>query len=333
MARQKGCGCQGCLLGHIVVWATFVALAPIVLVVKIVQKVMLKKRNAVHEEEERKTIQAILPEISTFVSLWIPNVTWPTMPEIPDDEIAALHTIFSEKGCNLPIDLLKQTVDRELERQVAIRFATSFEQAAGWTQQGPTPLTVDRLAEAYVQCFVENRRHVRNLLLYAKMVGLDCSLGELNQAVDRVIAKRVHERKVAELKERLTPGTRAAVPRITIEQIDKMTGSEFEQFLEKLFSAMGYETVVTKATRDHGADLVLKKFGEITVVQAKRYGQSVGNRAVQEVVAAKGRYNAHHAIVVTNSTFTPAARELAASNKVELLDRQQLEELIQQYLN
>jgi hypothetical protein len=59
-------------------------------------------------------------------------------------------------------------------------------------------------------------------------------------------------------------------------------------------------------------------------VQAKRWSQSVGPGAVQEVVASRAHYGAHRAIVVTNSNFTKAAIELARSNDVEMWDRSRL---------
>jgi len=47
---------------------------------------------------------------------------------------------------------------------------------------------------------------------------------------------------------------------------------------------------------------------------------SVGNDAVQQVVAAKAIYNCPSAVVITNSTFTPEAEELARVHGVELVD-------------
>lgn len=56
-------------------------------------------------------------------------------------------------------------------------------------------------------------------------------------------------------------------------------------------------------------------------IQAKRYERnSVGNGAVQEVVAALKVYNCCEGWVITNAEFTPAAKALAASNGVRLLD-------------
>ena len=60
-------------------------------------------------------------------------------------------------------------------------------------------------------------------------------------------------------------------------------------------------------------------------VQAKRYAKPVGVKAVQEVAAARSFYGASGAAVITNGAFTPAARRLAASCRVELWDTQWLE--------
>jgi restriction system protein len=43
----------------------------------------------------------------------------------------------------------------------------------------------------------------------------------------------------------------------------------------------------------------------------KRYTSSVGNSAVQEVVAAVLFYGTNEGCVITNSSFTPSARSLA----------------------
>jgi restriction system protein len=113
---------------------------------------------------------------------------------------------------------------------------------------------------------------------------------------------------------------------MTIENIDSMDGFEFERFLTKLYSHMGYKVEHTKLSGDQGADLIIEKFGERTVVQAKRYSGAVSNSAIQEAVAAKAHYNSCKAIVVTNSYFTKSAMELASSNQVELWDREVLTE-------
>ena len=49
---------------------------------------------------------------------------------------------------------------------------------------------------------------------------------------------------------------------------------------------------------------------------------------MQEVLAAKGFYAAQRALVVTNSSYSNSARELAAANGVELFDRGDLAKML-----
>ena len=103
-----------------------------------------------------------------------------------------------------------------------------------------------------------------------------------------------------------------------------MTGEEFEEYLKAQFERQGFKVKLTPGSNDYGADLVLNRNGEVTVVQAKRYQGNVGNKAVQEIVAAQAYYGADRAMVVTNSYFTNPAKKLAEANDVELWDRDNL---------
>ena len=113
-------------------------------------------------------------------------------------------------------------------------------------------------------------------------------------------------------------------------EVDKMTGMEFENFLCDFFSKMGYTTEVTKCSGDQGLDLtidlIIEKYGERTVVHAKRYVNDTRDNAILEVVEAKIKHNCHKSMVITNSYCTKAAMKLAKSYNVELWDREGLEE-------
>jgi restriction system protein len=109
-----------------------------------------------------------------------------------------------------------------------------------------------------------------------------------------------------------------------IKDIDRFGGKTFEEYLEVLFRRLGYKVERTRFVGDYGGDLVLRKGGVRTVVQAKRHAKSVGVRAVQEVVAAKGYYDCDETLVVSNSRYTKQAEELARRNDVELWDRDML---------
>ena len=118
-----------------------------------------------------------------------------------------------------------------------------------------------------------------------------------------------------------------------LNAVDRMTGREFEEFLAKLFKQLGYQVMLTKASADYGADLVIQKQGIKVVVQVKRKQSSVGIEAVQQVVAAIAHYQANLGMVITNSKFTENAKNLAVSNKVELWDREDLKNVFKKVYN
>lgn len=118
---------------------------------------------------------------------------------------------------------------------------------------------------------------------------------------------------------------------VSIDNIDTMSGHDFEAFLKKLFEKMDYKVIRTQLTNDQGADLIVEKDEEKTVVQAKRYSSHIGNKAIQEAVAAIKHYKCDNGMVITNNWFTAPATELAKSNNLNLIDRNRLKELIKEY--
>ena len=112
--------------------------------------------------------------------------------------------------------------------------------------------------------------------------------------------------------------------RMSLKKVDKLSGISFENYLAVHFRKAGYRVKETSATADYGADLILRKRKEKTVVQAKRYSKAVGVAAVQEVIGAREYYEADRAMVVTNWFFTKNAQILAAQSGVELWDRKEL---------
>jgi ssDNA-binding Zn-finger/Zn-ribbon topoisomerase 1 len=115
-----------------------------------------------------------------------------------------------------------------------------------------------------------------------------------------------------------------------IDEIDVMTGVQFERRLQSLFVKMGYLVQSTPASGDQGLDLILKLDGKHIGVQAKRYSKnrSVGNSAVQEVIAGKQFYGCDEGWVITNCKFTIAAKTLAKKAGIRLIDREQLIKLL-----
>lgn len=111
---------------------------------------------------------------------------------------------------------------------------------------------------------------------------------------------------------------------MTIADVDAITWREFEHMVAALFRAKGMQAKATSAENDWGADVVVDGPEGRIVVQCKHWRRAVGVKAVQEVSAARSYYHADRAIVVTNSSFTHQAVDLAISCRVELWPRHRL---------
>jgi hypothetical protein len=139
---------------------------------------------------------------------------------------------------------------------------------------------------------------------------------------------RIEKEVELERFENSLTGDQASGKWITINDIDSISGYDFERILKSLFQKMGYQVIHTTLSNDQGADLIVEKFGVKTVVQAKNWQNNVTNSGIQEAVAAIKHYDAQRAMVISSSGFTQSARELAQSNNVVLWDRSILSSML-----
>ena len=127
--------------------------------------------------------------------------------------------------------------------------------------------------------------------------------------------------------------TLKSVHSVAARRFDDLDGTGFEALLKRLYEGNGYTAQLTGKTGDQGGDLVVVRDDAKKVIQANlRRNMTVGNDAVQQVIAAKGVYNCPGAVVITNSTFTPEAEELARVHGVELVDGKVLRMRLQETL-
>lgn len=111
-----------------------------------------------------------------------------------------------------------------------------------------------------------------------------------------------------------------------INEINKMTGREFEIFLKCLFEKLGYKVKLLKGYKDHGADLIIynDKNTKI-VVQAKKLNNGyVGVKAIGEVLRGMSYYKCQKALIVTNQYYTEQAKHEAEKFGIILWDRNEL---------
>lgn len=108
-------------------------------------------------------------------------------------------------------------------------------------------------------------------------------------------------------------------------EIHYMSGPEFERFMADVLRQKGYEVEETPLSGDQGVDLILPDLdGKRVVIQLKRWTGPVGNNAIQATFAGMAHYQADEGWIITTSTFTKSARELAKSTSVRLIDRDEL---------
>lgn len=105
---------------------------------------------------------------------------------------------------------------------------------------------------------------------------------------------------------------------------------DYEKQVAQSLSEMGWDTQVTKANGDQGCDVLAVKDRARVAIQCKYYSKPIGNKAVQEINAAKSYYDANFAAVVSNQSYTPAAKLLATKLQVALLHHSQLSSLLKE---
>lgn len=124
----------------------------------------------------------------------------------------------------------------------------------------------------------------------------------------------------------MVPYVSAEVVALTMS--DVLTGIDYESFVAGLLEAAGWQATLTPATGDHGADIIAHKSGFQVAIQCKLYSSPVGNGSVQEAYTAKDFYQCQAAVVVSNASYTKAARTVATRNKVHLVHHDEIVSLM-----
>ncbi len=157
-----------------------------------------------------------------------------------------------------------------------------------------------------------------------------CCQGSLSAAT--VVIKKIRAYCGGEVKEQLTPETTRRilswfgyVPGRTnsltlADKLCSMTGSEFEEFVAQVFRSQGYFVEFTRASGDHGIDLVMHKQGKRAVVQCKRWDSSVGEPVIRDFYGAMLNSGVEVGYVVTSGYFTAQAVAFVADKPITLMD-------------
>jgi len=104
----------------------------------------------------------------------------------------------------------------------------------------------------------------------------------------------------------------------SLEELDTLSGSEFEDWIAATLEADGIATENIQLSGDFGVDVIASIGGKRVGIQAKRYAQNVGNDAVQQVLGGCDVHGCEVAAVVTQAQFTKAARTQAGHARIPI---------------
>jgi restriction system protein len=117
-----------------------------------------------------------------------------------------------------------------------------------------------------------------------------------------------------------------------IDSIRTLGWREFEELVGEAYRREGYTVIEhTTAGPDEGIDLVLKKDGDLVLVQCKQWKSTkVGVNIVREVLGVMTAKHATSGILITSGIFTQEAKNFAVDKPIDLVDGAQLLQLIGQ---
>lgn len=115
----------------------------------------------------------------------------------------------------------------------------------------------------------------------------------------------------------------------------------FEAIVNDVFRAHGYRTILTRATKDKGVDIVLLSRDGSSIegiVECKRYAETrkIGVELVKQLMGTAVQWRLNRAYLVTSSSFTSGARDVAVNYakqgyEFDLLGASDLLKLLQVY--
>lgn len=109
---------------------------------------------------------------------------------------------------------------------------------------------------------------------------------------------------------------------------------DFEVFCAELFRKMGYATGNTAKTNDGGYDMWMQKDGISYIAECKLYASDhvVGRPLIQKLVGANATQRADKIVFITTSSFSKPAKAYAAEQRVWLIDGNELQTMMDNYL-
>ena len=117
-----------------------------------------------------------------------------------------------------------------------------------------------------------------------------------------------------------------------IAKLRGLTPTEFEEYVARIFEALGYKTELTGGAGDEGIDIKMTKDGRRYLVQCKQYfGKKITPHHVRDFYGAIGSSHIDgRGYFVTTSFFTSEAERWAEDKNLELVDVNELIKLMRE---
>jgi restriction system protein len=116
----------------------------------------------------------------------------------------------------------------------------------------------------------------------------------------------------------------------TIHDLQYLTPSQFENYIEELFRALGYKTKTVGGVGDGGIDVEVEKDGLVHYIQCKKFIiRQVPVGAVRDFYGAiADKVDGGKGYFITTNVFTLEAEKFAEGKPIELVDRFKLMEYV-----
>lgn len=276
-------------------------------------------------EYERDRIAVYLRENEAFFNLLTST----------KDKFDKLVTIVGNK-INLEDKSLEAAVWLEFRNQVIIYFSKEWEEYYGSNFKN-IEFDIENYIQAYCNINEIDSQDVENisyLTYYLMSLDVFDDNGKFNENFSSVLNKVEVIKEKLDLEnyeKKLMVDTKKN--KLVFNDIDLLTGLEFEQYIADLFTRMGYQAVITKGSGDQGIDVIAEREGRRIGIQTKCYSSKVSNTAVQETAAGIVYYKCDKGMVITNNYFTKSAVDLASKNNIILWNRDMLKEKFTEFMN
>jgi len=116
----------------------------------------------------------------------------------------------------------------------------------------------------------------------------------------------------------------------SIQTLRSINWREFEDLVGEVYKRKGFAVTETGGGgADGGVDIILKKGGEVLLVQCKQWRlEKVGVKIVRELFGVVSAEGASGGIVISSGLFTQEAQDFAKGKPLELIDGPELTKII-----